>query len=115
MSSRLRIAKKIVAIVRPELAPLMKILGVEEVFEADETTVTELIKGVVQLDDVGIVLTQKSLIEKIPSSIMEDLQSRLYPITVVLPDSIDDGKKSSMDIYRDIIMRFIGFELHIKT
>lgn len=114
MALQLKLAKKIVAIVKPELSPLMKMLGAQEVLEADETNVIELFKNVVGLDDVGIVLTQKSLIEKIPSTILEDMQSKLYPIIVTLPDSVEEVKKSPIEVYRDIIRKFIGFELYLK-
>lgn len=113
MMLKLKTTKKVVAVVKPELAPLMRILGVEEVLEVDEVS-AESIKRIAESDDIGVVLTQKSLIEKIPSGILEDVQSRLYPIIVVLPDSVEDMRRSSMDVYRDIIRKFIGFELYIK-
>lgn len=108
------IKKRIIAVVRPDLSPLMKILGVEEVFEVDDKiNVDELFKKVSELDDVGIVLTQKSIIEKISGSVLEDIQSRLYPVIVMLPDSIEEIKKNPMDVYRGLIRKFIGFEIYM--
>lgn len=114
MAQQLKLAKKIVAIVKPELTPLMKMLGAQEVLEADETNVTELFRNVMGLDDVGIVLTQKSLIERVPSTILEDIQTKLYPVVVTLPDSVEEVKRNPIDVYRDVIRKFIGFELYIK-
>ncbi|MEM1525836.1 MAG: V-type ATP synthase subunit F [Ignisphaera sp.] len=108
------IKKSIIAIVKPDLSPLMKILGVEEVLEVDDkVNVNELFKNVSRLDDVGIILTQKSVIDKVSESVLEDIQSRLFPVIITVPDSIDEIKKNPMDVYRSWIRKFIGFEIYM--
>ncbi|MEM1644972.1 MAG: V-type ATP synthase subunit F [Ignisphaera sp.] len=108
------IKKRVVAIVKPDLSPLMKIIGVDEILEViDKVNVDELFKNVSGPDDVGIILTQKSIIEKVSESVLEDIQSRLSPVIVMLPDSIDEIKKNPMDVYRSLIRKFIGFEIYM--
>ncbi|MEM4789316.1 MAG: V-type ATP synthase subunit F [Ignisphaera sp.] len=108
------IKKRVVAIVKPDLSPLMKIIGVDEILEViDKVNVDELFKNVSEPDDVGIILTQKSIIEKVSESVLEDIQSRLFPVIVMLPDSIDEIKKNPMDVYRSLIRKFIGFEIYM--
>lgn len=106
--------KRIIAIVKPDLNPLMKMLGVEEVFEADDKVdVDELFRKVSELDDIGIILTQKSIIERVSESILENIQTKLYPVIIMLPDSIEEIRKNPMDIYRSLIRKFIGFEIYM--
>jgi len=106
--------KRVVAIVEPDLAPLMRLLGVNEVFEVfSETNILNVFNEVAVVDDIGVIITQKRLIEKIPSGVLEEINSKLYPIIVAIPDNVDDLKMSPVENYRDLIRKFIGFEIHL--
>lgn len=106
--------KKILAIVKPNLAPLVRALGIVDIIEVfDEAEVLDVFKKATKLEDVGIILIQKSLVECIPASILEDIHSKLYPVLVALPDSVEELKKSPAEIYKDLARKFIGFEIHL--
>ncbi|MEM4933772.1 MAG: V-type ATP synthase subunit F [Desulfurococcaceae archaeon] len=106
--------KRIVAIVKPDLAPLIRILGIEDVVEVyNEAEVLEVFKRIIMSENVGIILIQKRLVEGAPSDVLEDVHSRLYPVLITLPDSVEDLKKNPIEVYRDLVRRFIGFEVHL--
>lgn len=115
MSSQLKVlGKKILAIVKPDLAPLMRALGIADIIEvSDETGVLDVFKRVVMLEDVGIVIIQRRLLEGIPASTLEDAHFKLYPAIVILPDNVEELKKSPVEIYKDLVRKFIGFEVYL--
>lgn len=108
------LGKKVLAIVKPDFAPLVRILGIADVIEVfDEAEVLDVFKKAVKLEDVGIILIQRSLVGNIPASILEDVQSKLYPALIALPDSVEELKKSPTEIYKDLARKFIGVEIHL--
>lgn len=104
------LTRKIIAIVKPELVAFVKLLGISEVYEAmDSNKALEILENNLKRNDVGIIVVQKSLVNRIS----EDVQGRVYPIILFLPDTPLDISKSSIEEYRKLVKRIIGYEIHV--
>ncbi|MEM0026546.1 MAG: V-type ATP synthase subunit F [Ignisphaera sp.] len=105
--------KKICAIVRKEFEPLMKILGIKDVYVAENWNDAKgiLDKLLVQ-NDVAIILIQKSLVPDGKSFIDLNLY-RLYPIVVIIPDDKISLSASLQTFYGELIRKYIGYEIHL--
>lgn len=106
--------RRIVAVVEPGLAPLIKSLGVDEVIEVSgDAEASDAFRKAVMVEDVGIIITQKHVVERVPGSLLEEINSRVYPVVVVIPDNVDELKRNPVEIYRDLVRKFIGFEIYL--
>jgi len=106
-----KFVKKIIAIVEPHLTSFVQALGIDEVHEVrDDEDFIKSINEAFSRDEVAIVVTQRSLVKKhrIPE------QVKVYPIIVSLPDKLEDLGVEAIDIYREFIRRFIGYEVYIS-
>lgn len=106
-----KFVKKIIAIVEPHLTSFMQVLGIDEVYEVrGDKDFIKSIKDAFSRDEVAIVITQRSLVKKhgIPE------QVKVYPIVVSLPDKPEDLGVEAIDVYREFIRRFIGYEIYIN-
>jgi len=103
---------KVVAIVSRELAPLMKVLSIAEVYSVEEAQeLAKLIGDLSKRGDVGVILAQRSLVERV--KLPEELREALWPIVVELPDRLADLSLSPELFYKELVRRFIGYEIHI--
>ncbi|MCX8184725.1 MAG: V-type ATP synthase subunit F [Sulfolobales archaeon] len=103
---------KLVALVKKEFLPLFKTLGLSNVVSADEaSSATLALEELVKSGDVAVVLVQKSLMRtmKIPA----EVYSKLYPILIEIPDEPADIAIESREYYRDIVRKFIGYEIYV--
>jgi vacuolar-type H+-ATPase subunit F/Vma7 len=103
---------KVVAVVSKELAPLMKVLSIADVYVAEAFQEAErLVADLFKRGDVGVILVERSLLEKI--KLPEDVEKVLWPIVVEFPDRPSDLNLRPELYYRGLIRRFIGYEIHI--
>jgi vacuolar-type H+-ATPase subunit F/Vma7 len=147
---------KVIAIVKKELVPLMKIIGIDTVFVAENHDVLNVLEKVVRDRDVGVVVIQRSLAKDInllefqsiglyPSiindvlnvlekvvrdrdvgvvviqrslakdiNLLEFQSIGLYPSIITIPDASEDLSESPRSFYRDLIRRFIGYEVYLE-
>lgn len=103
---------KVIAIVKKELAPLMKIIGIDTVFVAENHDVLNVLEKVVRDRDVGVVVIQRSLAKDI--NLLEFQSIGLYPSIITIPDASEDLSESPRSFYRDLIRRFIGYEVYLE-
>ncbi len=101
--------KKVVAICKPELAPFMHALGIDEVHEVStEDEARSLVEQISDRSDVGVVLIQASLSRGL------DIESRrLYPVVTPFPapnefELVDPGR-----LYKPLIRRYVGVEIRL--
>lgn len=103
---------RVVAIVSRELAPLMKVLAIADVYGIDEAQeLARLIGDLSRRSDVGVILVQRSLMERL--KLPEELKEALWPIVVELPDRPADLKLSPEFFYKELVRKFIGYEIHV--
>lgn len=106
-----KFSKKIVAVVEPHLTPFLLTLGIDEVYEVKGgEDFVKNVKEICSRDDVAIIVTQRSLTRKYGE--IQD-QMKVYPIIVSLPDSPEDLGAEAINVYKEFIKRFIGYEIHI--
>ncbi|MEM2006273.1 MAG: V-type ATP synthase subunit F [Sulfolobales archaeon] len=103
---------KLAAVVKKELVPLVKILGTTNVVGVDDgvgasMAVTEFLRS----GDVAVIAVQKSLFKsmKVPA----EVYARLYPILIEIPDEPRDLTADPQEYYRDLIRKFIGYEVYL--
>lgn len=102
--------KKIVGIVEPRLTSFLRVLGIDEIYEVKSLEDFENhISAIYRRNDVAIIITQRSLIKQFSKAIE---LSKAYPILLALPDK-EDLTEKAIDIYKDIIRKFIGYEIFI--
>lgn len=103
---------RIVAVVKKELAPLVKILGIANVVGVDDDVNASIAVGeLLRSGDVAIIAIQKSLMRalKLPA----EAYGKLYPILIEIPDEPRDLMVEPREYYRDLIRKFIGYEIHL--
>lgn len=106
-----RFAKKVVAVVEPHLVSFVLTLGIDEVYEIrDGEDFAKYIRELCSRDDVAILVTQRSLFERY--GVVQE-RVKVYPVVVSLPDRPEDLRTEAIDVYRELIRKFIGYEIHI--
>lgn len=105
---------KVAAIVKRELDPLMKILGIDSVFVIEnQNEVLDVLVKLIENRDLGVIIIQKSLVKGVDLTVyLQDIQ--IYPSIITIPDTPDDLFESPKTFYRDIIRRFIGYEVYLE-
>lgn len=103
---------KVVAVVSRELVPLMKVLSIAEVYSVEGSQeLTRLIEDLARRGDVGVILVQRSLLGRV--KLPEEMREALWPIVVEFPDRLADLSLSPELFYRELVRKFIGYEIHI--
>ncbi|MCS7112182.1 MAG: hypothetical protein N3D82_04375 [Ignisphaera sp.] len=105
---------KIAAIVRRELAPLIRILGIDDVFVIEnQDEVLATLTKLAEDKSLGVIIIQKSLIKGFDlTTYLQNIQ--VYPSIIAFPDTPDDISEPPKSFYRDIIRRFIGYEVYLE-
>ncbi len=105
---------KIAAIVRRELAPLMKILGIDAIFIIEnQSEILNALTKLIEDRDLGVIIVQRSLVKGIDlTTYLQNIH--IYPSIIAIPDTLDDILESPKAFYRDIIRRFIGYEVYLE-
>lgn len=105
---------KVSAIVKRELGPLMKILGIDSVFIVEnQNEVLDTLAKLIGNRELGVIIVQRSLIKDIDlTTYLQNTQ--IYPSIIAIPDTLDDLFESPKAFYRDIIRRFIGYEVYLE-
>jgi len=104
---------KVVAIVKKELAPLMKIFGIDVIFVVEgHSDVLNVLEKVIKDKNIGIVVIQKSLAKDV--NLLEFQNIGLYPSIISIPDTPEDLSESPRTFYRDLIRKFIGYEVYLE-
>jgi len=102
--------KKIVAITDKSLAPLMRILGIDLVYEVESPEdVADVVKRIRGDESIGIVIVQQKFIKYVAVE-----EAARYPIFVALPDSLEQLKVHPLKLYEDAIRKYIGYEIHLS-
>jgi len=102
--------RKIAAIVDKRFSPLMRILGIDNVYEVDSPeNITEILKKIYEDRSIGIVIVQQSFAKYIA---MEG--GDIYPIFIAIPDSPEYLAVQPIEFYRSFVRRYIGYEIYIS-
>lgn len=105
--------KKMCAIVKSDLEPLVKIIGISEVYTVrDWGEAKSILENLVKRDDLSIIVIQRSLLPKDTSFIDLNI-GKLYPIVTVIPDDKESLSEPLQSFYRELIRRYIGYEIHL--
>lgn len=103
---------KIAAVVKRELVPLVKILGISNVVGVDDDVNASIAVGeLLKSGDVAIIAIQKSLMRAI--KLPTEVHSKIYPVLIEVPDEPRDLMVEPQEYYRDLIRKFIGYEIHL--
>ncbi len=98
--------------VRRELAPLFRILGLVDVVEADDgVSASMAVQELLSSGEVAVILVQKSLLRA--SRLPAEVYSSTYPVVVEIPDEPGDLEVEPRDYYRDLVRKFVGYEIHL--
>lgn len=92
--------------------PLVRMLGIADVVEAEDgASASAAIRELLGSDDVAVILVQKSLLRaaKLPA----EAHGAVYPIVLEIPDEPRDLEVEPRDYYRDLIRKFVGYEVHL--
>ena len=103
---------RVVAVVRGELVPLIKSLGIANVVAVEDRESAEAaLDELLRVGDVAVILVQGSILRglRVPA----EVHGKVYPVIVEFPDNPDDLRVSARDYYRDLIRKFIGYEIHL--
>jgi len=102
--------RKIVAIVDKRFSPLMRILGIDNVYEIDSPeNIAEIIKKIYEDRSIGIVIVQQSFAKYVVRE-----GGDIYPIFIAIPDSSEYLGVQPIEFYRSLVRRYIGYEIYIS-
>jgi vacuolar-type H+-ATPase subunit F/Vma7 len=113
MSELKELIRRTCAIVKKEFEPFMKMIGVREVFVVDKwEDAKKALDEIYVRKDIAIVFLQQSLVPKDVSFIDLNLP-QLYPIVVLFPDTREALSMPLQSFYRELVRRYIGYEIHL--
>ncbi|ADM27835.1 hypothetical protein Igag_1021 [Ignisphaera aggregans DSM 17230] len=102
--------RKIAAIVDKRFSPLMRILGIDNVYEVDSPeNIVEIVKKIYEDRSIGIVIVQQSFAKYVMRE-----GSDIYPIFIAIPDSLEYLSVQPIEFYRSLVRRYIGYEIYIS-
>lgn len=103
---------RLAAVVKKELVPLIKIWGIASVAGVDDSVSAALaVDEFLRMEDVAVIVVQKSILRNM--RLPTEVHGRLYPILIELPDEPRDLEVEPQEYYRDLIRKFIGYEVHL--
>lgn len=95
--------KEIAVIGRRDFNVGFELAGVREIY--DETDYKEDIQELVERDDIGIIVTERDLLEDLPGRIQEQVESSVDPVVVPLSQ---DAESSNL---QEQIRKVIGADI----
>jgi len=102
--------RRIAAIVDKRFSPLMRILGIDNVYEVDSPeNIAEIVKKIYEDRSIGIVIVQQSFAKYVAREGVD-----IYPIVVAIPDSSEYLGVQPIEFYRSLVRRYIGYEIYIS-
>lgn len=105
--------KGVCAIVKRSFEPLMRMLGVKDVYIADSWDETRrALDELTERKDIAVIIVQESLIPRGTSFMELNIESE-YPIITVIPDTREKLSEHPSIYYRDLIRKYIGYEIHV--
>jgi vacuolar-type H+-ATPase subunit F/Vma7 len=96
-------------------APLVmgfKLAGIDDTVQVSEKTVQAELEKALANKDIGIVVTNESMLGKIDWRLKKKLDNLAYPVIIPMPDY--SGKSAEGDEIRNLIKRALGFDLGAK-
>lgn len=96
-------------------APLVmgfKLAGIDNTVQVSEKSVQEELEKAIANKDIGIVVTNESMLSKIDWRLKKKLDNLAYPVIIPMPDY--SGKSAEGDEIRNLIKRALGFDLGAK-
>lgn len=103
---------KIVIIGDPALVMGFKLAGVDNAIEATEQTIGAELEKALQNPEIGIIVTNEVMLNKIDWRLKKKFDSIAYPVVIPMPDY--SGKSAEGDEIRGMIKRALGFDLGAK-
>lgn len=82
------IKKEVAAIGTDEFTLGFRLIGVQEVY--DKENYKEDIQGLIERDDIGIVVAEESDVEELSGRIQEEVRSSVDPVVVTLSEKAED-------------------------
>lgn len=108
--------RKIVAAISPETAIGFKLAGVEVIEVKDSGVLVDFLSDSSKSVDIGILITEERLLDKIPKDIVRRIKKRGVPVIVPIhiPDRWQKVERAE-DYISNLIKSAIGYRLKIKA
>jgi vacuolar-type H+-ATPase subunit F/Vma7 len=103
---------KIVVIGDAALVMGFQLAGIENAVLASESTIQGEIEKALAVEEIGIIVTNEFLLNKIDWRLKKKLDTIAYPVVIPMPDY--SGKSTEGDEIRNLIKRALGFDLGAK-
>jgi len=115
MSIVKELTKGICAVVKRDLEPFMRILGIREVYSVSSwDEAKEVLQKLSNRNDIAIILLQRGLVPQGVSFVDLNMGQSIYPIVVIVPDSKEALSEHVQVFYTELIHRFIGYEIRLE-
>jgi vacuolar-type H+-ATPase subunit F/Vma7 len=89
-----------------------KLAGIDDTVQVSEKTVQAELEKALANKDIGIIVTNESMLNRIDWRLKKKLDSIAYPVIIPMPDY--SGKSAEGDEIRNLIKRALGFDLGAK-
>ena len=103
---------KIVVIGDAPLVMGFRLAGIDNTVQVSEGTVQGEIEKALANPEIGIVITNETMLDKIDWRLKKKLDTIAYPVIIPMPDY--SGKSTEGDEIRNLIKRALGFDLGAK-
>ncbi len=105
--------RHVLVILEPELAPGFKLAGVEVREVTGPRDLENLLPQVLESDRYGIVIVEKSLLDRIDPRLRNQALDNTVP--VVLPVAMKGTEKTSVEAYlEEMIRRSTGYQIKVR-
>jgi vacuolar-type H+-ATPase subunit F/Vma7 len=103
---------KIIVIGDAALVMGFQLAGIDNAVLADESSIQGELERALSQEEIGIIITNEVLLNKIDWRLRKKLDTIAYPVVIPMPDY--SGKSTEGDEIRNLIKRALGFDLGAK-
>jgi len=104
--------RKVVAVVSKALAPLMRMLGLEVFVVGSSDEALRVVEELIGRGDIGVIVIQQRFSHAIKA--VEAAKGELKVLTFILPDDVEELKRSGEEYVRDLARKYLGYSIQLS-
>ena len=100
---------------RPEIGAGFSLAGLQTVDAGDDAQAREQLQGLMSTPEIGVILVEEGLYDRLPEESRRDLGRRPLPMVVPFPEPAWTERPQEADAYIiELLRQVIGYRVRLK-